>query len=197
MLESLTRYKYFPNWSVPIEASFTNMALSASPYGNVILTYNPLFSIPCGLSKLARTANVDIQSKEYDFGNYVTGVDFSTDVKTFTSKITLGEGLTMKLTNASGKEVTSGNVGTGMRLTITDSQGTVVGAAQIVIRGDCDGDGTCGLSDLLKIRKQIVGLEKYGGAQLKGLDANKDDSVGLADLLAFRKHIVGIDTIEN
>ena len=142
-------------------------------------------------------ANVDIQSKEYDFGNYVTGVDFSTDVKTFTSKITLGEGLTMKLTNASGKEVTSGNVGTGMRLTITDSQGTVVGAAQIVIRGDCDGDGTCGLSDLLKIRKQIVGLEKYGGAQLKGLDANKDDSVGLADLLAFRKHIVGIDTIEN
>ncbi len=141
--------------------------------------------------------NVDIKSSKYKFGDYVTGVDLGTSVGSFWNNITLGEGLTGRLTNASGKEVSSGNMGTGMKLTITDSSGQLSGVAPIVIKGDCDGDGTCGLSDLLKIRKQIMALDKYGGAQFKGLDANGDEKVNLADLLAFRKHIMGIAQIKN
>lgn len=142
-------------------------------------------------------SNVDIKSDKYKFGDYVTGVDLETKVNDFKSRITLGSGLSYKLINAAGREVTSGNVGTGMKLTVTDSSGKTVGSAPIAIKGDCDGDGVCGLSDLLKIRKQIMSLEKYGGAQLKGLDVNGDGSVGLADLLAFRKHIMGISYIKN
>lgn len=142
-------------------------------------------------------ANVDIKSGKYKFGDYVTGVDLGSDVSGFWKNISLGEGLTAKLTNASGKEITAGKLGTGMKLVITDSSGEEVGVAPIVMRGDCDGDGACGLSDLLKIRKQIMSLEKYGGAQFQGLDANADGSVGLADLLAFRKHIMGIAYIKN
>lgn len=141
--------------------------------------------------------NVDIKSEKYKFGDYVTGVDLGTSVKDFNGKIALGSGLSSKLTNAAGKEVTSGNVGTGMKLSVTDAEGNVIGTAPIVIKGDCDGDGVCGLSDLLKIRKQIMSIEKFGGAQFKGLDANGDNSVGLADLLAFRKHIMGIAAIKN
>ena len=136
--------------------------------------------------------------RKYKFGDYVTGVDFSSPAESFMTNITVGEGLSASLMTASGAPVPETSVvGTGMRLVITDSAGETVGSAQIVIRGDCDGDGKCGLSDLLRIRKQIVGLEKYGGAQLMGLDANADGSVGLADLLAFRKHIVGILAIRN
>ncbi len=143
-------------------------------------------------------ADVDITSSKYKFGDYVTGVDFSSPAESFMTNITVGEGLSASLMTASGAHVPETSVvGTGMRLVITDSAGETVGSAQIVIRGDCDGDGKCGLSDLLRIRKQIVGLEKYGGAQLMGLDANADGSVGLADLLAFRKHIVGILAIRN
>lgn len=143
-------------------------------------------------------ADVDVTSSKYKFGDYVTGVDFSSTAESFMNNITVGEGLAASLMTASGAPVSGKTVvGTGTRLVITDSAGEVVGSAQIVIRGDCDGDGKCGLSDLLRIRKQIVGLEKYGGAQLMGLDANADGSVGLADLLAFRKHIVGIQEIKN
>ena len=105
--------------------------------------------------------------------------------------------MTCKVTTAGGKEVTSGNIGTGMKLVVSDSKGEIIGNAPIVIKGDCDGDGKCGLSDLLRLRKQIMSIDKYGGAQLKALDINKDNSVGLADLLACRKHIVGITTIKN
>ena len=65
------------------------------------------------------------------------------------------------------------------------------------VRGDSDGDGKCGLLDLLNLRKQIVNLEDYSDAQLKAFDANNDGSVGLLDLLAFRKHIVGLESIKN
>ncbi len=142
-------------------------------------------------------ANVDIKSDKYKFGDWVTGVDFDTKVDTFKKKLVLGEGLTCKVTTAGGKEVTSGSIGTGMKLVVSNSKGETIGNAPIVIKGDCDGDGKCGLSDLLRLRKQIMSIDKYGGAQLKALDINNDNTVGLADLLACRKHIVGITTIKN
>lgn len=142
-------------------------------------------------------ANADIKSSEYRFGDYVTGVDLGSDVSSFWKNITLGEGLTAKLTNASGKEINSGKVGTGMKLAITDSKDEIVGVAPIVIKGDCSGDGICDLSDLLGVRKQIMSLAKYGGAQFKSLDINDDGKVDLMDLLAFRKHIMGIAYIKD
>lgn len=136
-------------------------------------------------------------SDKYKIGDYVTGVSLETSVATFKKNVKVKDGYTFKVLSESGKEMTSGAVGTGDRLSVHDSGGKTIGQAVIVVRGDSDGDGKCGLLDLLNLRKQIVNLEDYSDAQLKAFDANNDGSVGLLDLLAFRKHIVGLESIKN
>ena len=136
-----------------------------------------------------------VTSPVYTFDRYVTGVSLETAAAAFKNNITASPGYTYKVLTQNGTEVTSGIIGTGMRVAVYDANNEKVGEATVVVRGDSDGDGRCGLSDLLRVRKQIMALEKYSGAQFKGLDTNGDNSIGLADLLAVRKHIVGIQKL--
>lgn len=136
-----------------------------------------------------------VTSPVYAFDRYVTGVSIETAAAAFKNNITASPGYTYKVLTQNGTEVTSGIIGTGMRVAVYDANNEKVGEATVVVRGDSDGDGRCGLSDLLRVRKQIMALEKYSGAQFKGLDTNGDNSIGLADLLAVRKHIVGIQKL--
>lgn len=140
-------------------------------------------------------SSLGVTSSAYTIGNYVNGVALNTSLATFTSNIAVGEGYTFKVLNSGGTQITSGVVGTGSKLEIYDSDSKVVGNAVIVARGDSDGNGLCNLADLLRMRKQIMGLSSYSGAQFYGLDINKDKKVGLSDLLAVRKHIMGLKYI--
>ena len=160
----------------------------------------------CGPSdstfKISESSGIDeavgVESDIYSISDYVTGVSLETDIDTFKKNIkSIGEGYSYKLTDSSGSEITSGILGTGDRFTVCDAAGKECGSAVIVVRGDSDGDGKCGILDILMIKKQVMGIESYSGAELMALDVKQDGKVNLIDMLSMKKHYMGIDYIEN
>ena len=142
------------------------------------------------------TSAVKPESSKYEIGQYVTGVDFSTSVASFKAALKAPDGYTLKVTNASGKEVTTGSVGTGMKVVLYQN-GKAAGSIPVVIKGDTSGDGKCNSLDLLHVQKHIVEMTKLTGAYYNSADINGDGKVNSLDLLYVQKHIVGMSTIKN
>lgn len=98
---------------------------------------------------------------------------------------------TVKFLDKDGKEVTSGNVGTGTKIVITlDDQKTEY---TVIIRGDVTGDGNINSADLLKIVKY---LKSAGEIEKIAADVNKDNNINSADLLKIVKYLKGTGEIE-
>ena len=92
---------------------------------------------------------------------------------------------TITVKNAKGEVVTSGNIGTGYKITVSDKTYTVVKL------GDANGDGKINSVDALKALKSSAGLETITGIYLDALDANRDGKVNSLDALAILKASVG------
>ncbi|MBP3256316.1 MAG: SH3 domain-containing protein [Clostridia bacterium] len=89
------------------------------------------------------------------------------------------------VTNVKGEVVTSGNVGTGYKITISDKSYTVVKL------GDANGDGKINSLDALSALKNSAGIENISGVYLKALDVNGDGKVNSLDALDILKASVG------
>ena len=86
-------------------------------------------------------------------------------------------------------------VGTDMVLVFTQN-GEPADAYILILFGDVDGDGKIGTSDLLALKKEILGIKYLNGAYwLAAKVSGKSGYVGAADLLALKKHILGITSI--
>ena len=75
--------------------------------------------------------------------------------------------------------------------TITDDMAVIMGEEKDIntnIKGDCNGDGILGISDLVAIKRWLLGkgsLSEYGNA-----DINGDGTVDIFDLVEIRKQLV-------
>lgn len=158
--------------------------------------YSDYKLIPFTISnKLPEDIKVDtdkmIQSSKYTFKDYVRGVKLKTSINDFKSGLTMKEGYTYKVLNANDMEVISGNVGTGFKLCVYDSNNTVVANQTIVVKGDCSGDGECKAIDLLRLKKYTVGRQSFNPPYLDSIDINNDGRVGAIDLLYVNKYLLG------
>ena len=142
------------------------------------------------------SSTVKPESSKYKIGQYITGVDFNTSVSTFKSNISAPSGYTLKVTDSSGKEVTSGTIGTGMKVVLYKGS-TSASSTYVVIKGDTSGDGKCNSLDLLQVQKHIVKMNALSGTLFEGGDINGDGKVNSLDLLYIQKYIVGSYNIEN
>jgi len=96
---------------------------------------------------------------------------------------------TITVKDASGKAVTSGNIGTGYTVTIGSNTHTVVK------KGDTNGDGKINSNDALDVLKQSVSIISKKGCYLEAMDANKDGKVNSNDALLILKNSVGTENI--
>ena len=92
--------------------------------------------------------------------------------------------------NASGKIVTSGNVGTGYKITYNGKTFTVVKL------GDTNGDGKMTPADSTVILRNYVGLDSVSSAEKKAADTNGDGKVTPADSTVVLRAYVGLEDIE-
>ena len=92
--------------------------------------------------------------------------------------------------NASGKTVTSGNVGTGYKITYNGKTFTVVKL------GDTNGDGKMTPADSTVILRNYVGLDSVSSAEKKAADTNGDGKVTPADSTVVLRAYVGLEDIE-
>jgi hypothetical protein len=128
-----------------------------------------------------------------DTENVLTNISTSTTVESLLSKIQI-EGLTVKVTNEAGTELTSDKkVGTGTKVTFVREDGTNFAEKTVLIRGDVTGDGLINSADLLKIVKYLKGTTTLNTT---AADPTKDNLVNSADLLKIVKHLKGTSLID-
>ncbi len=147
---------------------------------------------------VARETSSDVKpvSSKYKVGTYITGVDLNTSVSAFKANISAPSGYTMKITNSSGKEVSSGNIGTGMKVVIYKGS-SAVSSTQIAIKGDTSGDGKLSSVDILMAQRYVINTYSLSGAYHKGADINGDGKISSVDILMMQRHAIGTYTIKN
>ena len=93
-------------------------------------------------------------------------------------------GATIK--NASGKTVTSGDLGTGYTISYNGTTYTIVKL------GDTTGNGKVDSADLLSVQRHLIGKMKITNSyQLDAADATNNGKVDSADLLAIQRELLG------
>ncbi|NMA50252.1 MAG: hypothetical protein GX951_00150 [Mollicutes bacterium] len=120
---------------------------------------------------------------------YLNRVKDETSVEALTNAF-VSLGATVNIKNTVGEKVTSGNVGTGY--TITISNATTSEDLKIVVKGDTSGDGKINALDLLQVHKNILGMYNLNDAQIRAADSSNDGKVGALDLLQIHKNILGM-----
>jgi beta-N-acetylglucosaminidase len=139
------------------------------------------------------TINLDdaLKSSGYNYNSsYLSKVTFGTSVSTLTNKFTNKyPTITINVTDKNSKSKSSGTIGTGDKITLSNNGKTQ--KLEIVIYGDTNGDGKISGIDLLNTQKHILGKTKLQGAYLKAADTNKDGKISGIDLLNMQKHVLG------
>ena len=93
------------------------------------------------------------------------------------------------MTDGSGKTVSdSALVSTGQVLTIRDAAGTYTYTC--VVYGDANGDGRIAATDLLAVKKHILGVQTLTGAYARAAQLS-GSKIAATSLLAIKKHILG------
>jgi len=93
-----------------------------------------------------------------------------------------------KIVKVDGTDLeTNEKVGTGCKVQFNASE-----SYTIVVKGDLNGDGSVTITDLVKIKKDIVDIAKLKEEYKKAGDLNKDQNITITDLAKMRKIIVGL-----
>jgi len=95
----------------------------------------------------------------------------------------------VKERNDSAQEVTTGYVGTGMIAAVYDSNGKIVTAYEIAVKGDVNGDGLANATDSYLIKSVRMERLNLTGVYFRAADINKDGSIDHIDqkLLLFHR----------
>ncbi len=139
---------------------------------------------------------VDIQSSNYTIdrtAGLIKGVADGTTVAMLKSNLDNDSSL-LKVYDASGQEITSGNVGTGM--TIEYSVGGVQkDSLRLFVLGDTNGDGVISVADYVLIRLDILEKKKLDGIFAAAGDIDMNGTVDVKDYSLIRLDILGIQKI--
>ncbi len=145
---------------------------------------------------------------------YVSGFALGSDISTLSAALSsVG---TVTCMNASENIIKSGKVATGQTISVTiqetktfDTQAdaeamdveqlaeettTKTYTMQIMIRGDLNGDGSIGATDLYKLKMHIINKQKLNGVYLEAAKL-ANNSAGATSLLKIKNDIIGKEKI--
>ena len=127
-------------------------------------------------------------------GSYVGKFTVGTDVSKIINNIKSVTGVkSVKVTNKSGKSITSGKASTGMKISVATESSSK--DFNIVILGDVNGDGSIGATDLYYLQRHILKTEKLTGAYLEAAKIS-NDSAGATSLFNIKQDILNVEKIK-
>ena len=143
---------------------------------------------------------VDVQTTLNNAGikngdRYLSGFSINTNISVIKDKIiSANSDAIVTLFDKNSNEKNSGNIYTGDLVTVTvnDQSKTY----EIVLYGDCNGDGEIDALDYVKLRKYIMGSATIEDSYKEAADVNKDGIVDAIDYVRLRKYIMNTATIE-
>ena len=96
--------------------------------------------------------------------------------------------------DASNKEITTGTVSTGQKISIKIN-GTEK-KYEVIIFGDTNGDGRISAQDFAKVKSHLLGASKITGDSLSAADTNKDGKISAQDFAKIKSHILGATKLQ-
>ena len=100
----------------------------------------------------------------------------------------MNKNATVTVTAGGAAVADSALVATGQVLTIQDAAGTYTYTC--VVYGDANGDGRIAATDLLAVKKHILGTQTLSGAYARAAQLS-GSKIAATSLLAIKKHILG------
>ena len=100
---------------------------------------------------------------------------------------------TVKMYDSSDKEITSGIISTGQKISIS-----INGKEKkynVVVYGDVSGDGKISAIDYSKVKAHILGINKIEGIYFQAADTSKDGKISAIDYSKVKAHILGINKL--
>lgn len=197
--------------SVEIEATTINSNATVAGSGTILLTGDTTKSVvevtaengdkntyiinivKSGSIEMTPDEIIDASSLKKN-GTYISGISLGATVEnlsTLLKEACVGASIAIK--TSGGVDKTTGKLGTGDVLTI--SNGSTSNDYTIVIYGDVSGDGEITVLDLLKVQKHILGYTLLNGSFNFAADVSRDSEITVLDLLKVQKHILGYNDI--
>ncbi len=115
-------------------------------------------------------------------GTYISGIYEGMEVDLLVTSL--------KNNGASVSTIAHGNLATGDQFTINGRVYTVI------LYGDMNADAQISLSDLVQLKKYILGYNNLDSNDKKAADVNKDGNISLSDLVLMKKKMLNLAQIE-
>lgn len=124
---------------------------------------------------------------------YITGIRRDMTVGEINSQL-IGSNIVIK--DSEGKELeTINKISTGYKMILIQN-GEVKEEADIVVKGDVDGNGSIDVLDMEAIQKSILGIgDKLSGVYKEAASLTDGDDITVLDMEAIQKDILGIQKI--
>ena len=126
--------------------------------------------------------------------SYLSGFTLDMPVQDLISRIrSINSAASVTITNSSGTAVSGSTpVGTGYNLKIQDKTSTLIYTC--VVYGDVNGDGQIGATDMLLVKRHILGKASLSGAAARAATL-ANGQIGATSMLKIKRHILSIASI--
>lgn len=142
---------------------------------------------------VAKAISQIVAESSYKYNtNQIAGIKPKTSIEEVKNKLTSAGG-TVTITDNSGNQVTSGNIGTGYKVNVVSSylNETLI----VVIYGDTDGNGQITAVDYVRVKNHIMNSSQLTDAYLLGADVNKDNNISAVDYVNIKNYIMGASNV--
>ena len=155
-------------------------------------SYDYIELIPIGVLSDTFSSSLHLNREDW----VITGIEPGMTMQQLMNKLhlTAGYPLLERKTNGGGYEsvLPGDKVTTGMVLTVWDGS-YQKDRFSTVIYGDVTEDGNVDLTDMVTIKKNILG--EQNGISEKAADVNRDNTVNAQDIVTLKRHVLGIQKI--
>lgn len=121
--------------------------------------------------------------------NYIEKVNSKTGIQEFKDRIIPNKTDAQIKVISKDQEVTEGYIGTGMTVEISSGDEKIT--YNVIVTGDCTGDGIADFNDILVINKYRLNKVQIEGEYLKAADVTNDGNADFSDILQINKYRLG------
>ncbi len=130
-----------------------------------------------------------------NFNDLIKNVKNQTKISNFASNIGLDSKNKIKVYDKTGTILQSNYVGTGMIARVTDSYNNSLLDLDIVVKGDVSGDGNISITDLVKTKQHLDGVNDLDGVYALAGDVSDTGSISLDDIVKIGNDVAGLESV--
>ena len=127
----------------------------------------------------------------------ISGISTGTTADNYLSNFSLTSGASLIAKSADGTPLAPDQkIATGTITILLDKHDNAVQEYLVLIKGDINGDGEITITDLVKAKRHLAGLETYSGVYQMAGDITSTGAINITDVVKICRHIAGLGDIE-